>query len=49
MNATALGVAVAAGLLALIPSKKEMEQDAPWASIALAVFSGIMAALAFSH
>lgn len=49
MSSTALGIAVAAGLLALIPSKKEMEQDVPWGSIALALLSGIMIALAFSR
>jgi len=41
MNAGLLGIAVIAGLTALIPSKKEERWNAPWASIALAVLSGL--------
>jgi hypothetical protein len=35
-----LGAATAFGILALLPSKKEVASDVPWASIALALLSG---------
>ena len=37
----AIGLGVATGLLALLPSKREQEMDTPWISILLAILSGI--------